>query len=290
MGRKFIGCDINLTAIHTSVSRAIKLITDDTASTFPKIKNGLTEEDYNNIDLSTIYKSFEVYNVNHYDVFRNPVQAKELLIHALDIQPIPNSIYDGEKDGRMVKLMPVNHIATKADVADLIHGVDYKLFEKRKEEKVNQPVEKMTLICMGHEPDLAAFVEQSIGYKLDIQVVDILRDRSDLQFKRDSEALFKVENGQLVVDKFYPMNLLQKLSQTKDTVSDWREMVESIMIDWNYDGAVFQPALTDIPAKNELVQGSYAIPEDAGTIRIKITDLLSESLERNLTDEELANG
>lgn len=274
LGRRFIGADINLGAVQTTTKRLLNIF---------KELNGRSDE-YNK------YMNFEVYNVNHYDVFRNPVQAKELLIQALDIQPIPNSIYDGEKDGRMVKLMPVNHIATKADVADLIHGVDYKAFEKRKEEKPNQPVEKITIFCMGHEPDLAAFVEQSIGYKLDIEVVDILRDRSDLQFKRDSEALFKVENGQLVVDKFYPMNLLQKLSQTKESVSDWREMVESIMIDWNYDGAVFQPTLTDIPAKNELVQGQYKIPEDAGTIRIKITDLLSESLERDLTEEELANG
>lgn len=278
LGRRFIGADINLGAIQISTKRLVK-VTDELKKAQPDL-----DED------KISYTGFEVYNVNHYDVFRNPVQAKELLIQALDIQPIPNSIYDGEKDGRMVKLMPVNHIATKADVADLIHGVDYKAFEKRKEERPNQPVEKITIYCMGHEPDLAAFVEHSIGYKLDIEVVDILRDRSDLQFKRDSEALFKVESGQLVVDKFYPMNLLQKLSQTKESVSDWREMVESIMIDWNYDGAVFQPTLTDIPAKNELVQGQYTIPEDAGTIRIKITDLLSESLEHDLTEEGLANG
>lgn len=278
LGRRFIGADINLGAIQTTTKRLLK-VADELKGVQPE----LGEE-------KELYTGFEVYNVNHYDVFRNPIQAKELLIQALDIQPIPNSIYDGEKDGRMVKLMSVNHISTKADVADLIHGVDYKVFEKRKEEKPNQPVEKITIFCMGHEPDLAAFVEQSIAYKLDIEVVDILRDRSDLQFKRDSEALFKVEDGNLVVDKFYPMNLLQKLSQTKESVSDWREMVESIMIDWNYDGAVFQPTLTDIPAKNELVQGQYAIPEDAGTIRIKITDLLSESLERDLTEEELANG
>jgi len=278
LGRRFIGADINLGAIQTTTKRLIKV-----AAELQNIQPELGDE-------QVLYTGFEVYNVNHYDVFRNPIQAKELLIQALDIQPIPNSVYDGEKDGRMVKLMPVNHIATKADVADLIHGVDYKAFEKRKEEKPNQPVEKITIFCMGHEPDLAAFVQQSIGYKLDIEVVDILRDRSDLQFKRDSEAWFKVEGGNLVVDKFYPMNLLQKLSQTKESVSDWREMVESIMIDWNYDGAVFQPTLTDIPAKNELVQGKYKIPEDAGTIRIKITDLLSESLERDLTEEELANG
>ncbi|MHA3080163.1 site-specific DNA-methyltransferase [Acinetobacter sp. ANC 5502] len=278
LGRRFIGADINLGAIQITTKRLLK-IAENIKVTQPELS-----ED------KIFYTSFEVYNVNHYDVFRNPVQAKELLIQALDIQPIPNSIYDGEKDGRMVKLMPVNHIATKADVADIIHGVNYKAFEKRKEEKPNQPVEKITIFCMGHEPDLAAFVEQSIGYKLDIEIVDILRDRSDLQFKRDSEALFKVEKGSLVVDKFYPMNLLQKLSQTKESVSDWREVVESIMIDWNYDGAVFQPALTDIPAKNEFVQGTYEIPEDAGTIRIKITDLLSESLERDLTTKELANG
>lgn len=278
LGRRFIGADINLGSIQTSTKRFIKV-----ADELKGVQSELGEE-------NELYTGFEVFNVNNYDVFRNPVQAKELLIQALDIQPIPNSVYDGEKDGRMVKLMPVNHIATRQDVNELIHGVDYKAFEKRKEEKPNQPVEKITIFCMGHEPDLAAFVEQSIGYKLDIEVVDILRDRSDLQFKRDSEALFKVEDGNLAVDKFYPMNLLQKLSQTKDSVSDWREMVESIMIDWNYDGAVFQPTLTDIPAKNEFVQGQYAIPEDAGTIRIKITDLLSESLERDLTEEELANG
>lgn len=51
------------------------------------------------------------------------------------------------------------------------------------------------------------------------------------------------------------------------------------MIDWNYDGAVLQPAVVDIPERNGLVQGSYPVPDDAGTIRVKITDLLSESLD-----------
>jgi site-specific DNA-methyltransferase (adenine-specific)/adenine-specific DNA-methyltransferase len=35
----------------------------------------------------------------------------------------------------------------------------------------------------------------------------------------------------------------------------------------------------DIPDKNELVKGVYEIPADAGNIRVKITDLLSESFE-----------
>jgi hypothetical protein len=51
------------------------------------------------------------------------------------------------------------------------------------------------------------------------------------------------------------------------------------MIDWNYDGAVLQPAVVDIPERNGLVSGRYPVPDDAGTIRVKITDLLSESLD-----------
>jgi site-specific DNA-methyltransferase (adenine-specific)/adenine-specific DNA-methyltransferase len=51
------------------------------------------------------------------------------------------------------------------------------------------------------------------------------------------------------------------------------------MVDWNYDGAVLEPAVVDLPGKDELVSGEYPVPKDAGTIRVKITDLLSESLE-----------
>lgn len=76
------------------------------------------------------------------------------------------------------------------------------------------------------------------------------------------------------------MNLMQKLSLQKDYyVDDWRQLVDSIMIDWNYDGVVMQPAVMDIPDKKSLVAGVYDIPDNAGIIRVKITDLLSESLE-----------
>lgn len=51
------------------------------------------------------------------------------------------------------------------------------------------------------------------------------------------------------------------------------------MIDWNYDGVVIQPQVTDIPDGDDLVVGIYDIPEDAGIIKVKITDLISESLE-----------
>jgi adenine-specific DNA-methyltransferase len=264
LGRKFIGADINLGAIQTTTKRLL----------------GVSKELNEQIQDETKYTGFEVYNVNQYDIFRNELEAKELLKEALEIQPLPaNNVYDGEKDGRMVKIMPVNRIATRADLNELITNFDYKRFEKRQSESLNTAVESLLLICMGHEPDLAAHLQKEVPYKLDIEVVDILRDKSNLEFKRDSEAEIKVDGNKLIIEQFYPMNLLQKLSIMKENVKDWKEMVESVMIDFNYDGAIFTPTIVDVPNKKELVKGVYSIPSDSGTIKVKITDLLSESLE-----------
>lgn len=263
-GRRFIGADINLGAIQTTTKRLIEIIDDEKTEAELKIFDG-----------------FEMYNVNNYDFFRNPIEARNLLMSALEVQPFPQSdVWDGELDGRLVKIMPVNHIATKADLEELKANLPYKTYEKRRTENPNKPVESFTIVCMGHEPDLKASLEQELSeYKFDIEILDILRDKSELQLKREAEAEVVREGDKLVIRTFYPMNLLQKLSLQKESVDEWRQLVESVMIDWNYDGVVMQPAVTDIPDKNGIVVGVYDIPDDAGTIKVKITDLLSESLE-----------
>lgn len=275
MGRRFIGADINLGAVDTTVKRLLKIQQDlsknaDLFDTSSEVK----------------YTGFEVYNVNNYDIFRNPVEAKDLLVKALELQPIPNStLYDGEKDGRMVKIMPVNRIATKADLNELITNFPYAVFDKRQEETPNKPVEHITLVCMGHESELRGELTlqmKKMGYNIDVEVLDILKDKAELEFKRDASADIAVEGSKLVVRDFYPMNLLQKLSLQQECVEDWKVLVDSIKIDFNYDGAVFTPTFIDIPEKNELVEGVYPIPADAGLIKIKITDLLNESYEETI--------
>jgi hypothetical protein len=132
---------------------------------------------------------------------------------------------------------------------------------------------------MGHEPDLAAELQNAVPFKLEIEVVDILRDKANLEFKRDAEAEIVIEGGKLLIREFYPMNLLQKLSLMKENVDNWKELTDSVMIDFNYDEGVFTPQIVDVPEGNGLVKGVYPIPANAGKIRVKITDLLSESIE-----------
>lgn len=265
LGRRFIGADINLGSIQTTTKRLLT------------VANELGQRP----NAGDKYLGFEVYNVNNYDFFRNPVEAKELLIQALDIQPFTTeNAFDGELDGRMVKILPTNRIATRADLEGLAANLPYALYDQRKEENPSKPVDHITLVCMGHEPDLKAAFEQELGeYAIDVEIVDILRDKRELEFKREAEADVAVEDGRLVIRAFYPMNLLQKLSMQKESVEDWRELVESVLVDWNYDGAVLEPAVIDVPGKNEMVTGAYNVPADAGRIMVKITDVLSESLE-----------
>ena len=137
LGRRFIGADINLGAVDVTTKRLLKEAA--------KIQENTGQQEINLEEEAegqqAFYTGIEVYNVNRYDVFRNPLEAKDLLIEALEIQALRNSgIYDGEKDGRMVKIMPVNRIATRADLNELIAGFDYHAFERRQEEHPTLPL------------------------------------------------------------------------------------------------------------------------------------------------------
>jgi len=275
LGRRFLGADINLGAVQTTTKRLLGVAQE--------LKDGAVQPDLDDEKPAKLYKGFEVHTVNHYDFFRNELEARELLIEALELQKLPgNMLWDGEQDGWMVKILAVNRLATAADLNPILGNLDYKAWERRAKEHPDRPVERIRLVCMGHDPDLRAqFKEEmdKLGFKVEIEVLDILRDKRELHFKREAEAKLVVAKKKLEIRSFYPMNLLQKLSLEKTKIGDWRELVDSVLIDWNYDGAVFSPVLSDIPDKKKLVKGSYEIPEGTGTIRVKITDLLAESWE-----------
>ena len=141
LGRRFIGADINLGAVDVTTKRLLKEAAKIQENTGQQEINLEEEAEGQAEGQQAFYTGIEVYNVNRYDVFRNPLEAKDLLIEALEIQALRNSgIYDGEKDGRMVKIMPVNRIATRADLNELIAGFDYHAFERRQEEHPTLPL------------------------------------------------------------------------------------------------------------------------------------------------------
>lgn len=298
LGRRFIGADINLGAVHTTTKRLLSVAAIAQPGT-PEIKNGLPADGVAGDTATVVYGGIESFTVNQYDIFRNELAARDLLMEALAIRPLPsNEVWHGElgegSETRLVRFMPINRIATRADLDIIVKNLDWKQLSRRRAELPNKPVLRVSLVCMGHEPELAGLLALEIqkglgelgrGAKLDIEVVDILRDKDHIEFKRDSHALIKVKKGKLVIERFYPMNLLQKLSLDKAAVEDWRELVESVFVDFNYDGKVLRPTVTDVAEGKGLVSGEYDVPKGAGIIRVKITDLLSDVLEVTVEGE-----
>ena len=67
-----------------------------------------------------------------------------------------------------------------------------------------------------------------------------------------------------MIDDFISPSILERLSSQEGVlapqVTDWRSMVDSVMIDVAYDGEVFNVAAADIPArKTDVVEGSYEV-------------------------------
>ena len=79
LGRKFIGADINLGAVQVTTKRLLQL-QDKLAEPMQEIikpdvidlESGKEEQQIMNAEK---YTGFEVYNVNNYDFFRNPIEA-----------------------------------------------------------------------------------------------------------------------------------------------------------------------------------------------------------------------
>jgi hypothetical protein len=183
----------------------------------------------------------------------------------------------------MYKIMPVNRIATAEDLRSLQDNIPYSKYKERAEKNPKQAVEKVKLVCMGHEPDLGAkLIAAYPEFKLEVEVLDIFKDRNDLKFKMDSEARINFDGKKLKVEDFYPRNLLQKAS-LHEGVDDWRKLVDVILIDWDYNGEYMRSPEIDSKDSDGYVSGEYTAPEDVGSlVKIKIVDLLSESFEQEL--------
>ena len=64
-------------------------------------------------------------------------------------------------------------------------------------------------------------------------------------------------------------------------ITDWRAVVDCILIDTQYDGQVFNVALADVPErKQDPVNGRYELPAPlaGSTVAVKIIDMLGEEL------------
>jgi DNA modification methylase len=313
LGRRWIGCDINKGAIQTTSKRLQKIMSAQVESANKPTQSGLEETEGPPAPAQT---SFSVYRVNDYDL---AIQHNEAANLACEHIGIDRTKTDGFFDGtlgtgskqELVKIVPFDHPLGVVDLEEV---------RRELEARGGEETRGILLVCVGKELQADHWLEEWNKHrgivKLDemsrpvefankIRVIELRTDQQYGKFfvHQPAQADVKVEraDGKIRVDieDFISPTICERLgvdagdaSLFKAKITDWRAMVDSVMIDPDYDGEALDVALYDVPeSKNDLVKGSYelAAPDSGGsvTVAVKITDMLGEEV--LITEELTAN-
>lgn len=273
LGRRWIGCDINLGAIQTSTKRLNQII-----------------------DKQKGVRGFKVLNVNDYTAFKNELEAKEIVMEMYGVEAIKRSYFDGVLDTSYVKVMPMNRVLNKLDIKTLLKNVNDKIadFTVKRKSKSGEAVydEGVLVICSGMDLEVADYLkkENKTGVKIDVR--DITTDKKNLVFKQPPEAHVEVKakDKKLSVSlkEFYSPILMRKLEiengktlkkEYQAKVKDFRQIIDSVAIDADYSGDLFNAEIMDLPTKRELIKADYSweyTKKGKYTVAVKIVDVLGE--------------
>lgn len=286
LGRRWIGADINKGAVQTAAKRLQSVIHDQDKSTKSKTQSlpGMESEE---IPVPA-QLAFSVYRVNDYDLQIQHNEAFNLAIEHLGMtRTKTDAFFDGTLGRKLVKIVPFNHPVTPLDL------------EEVKRELKDRPDEArdIAIVGMGKEVAVEAWLDDWNKLRKQgnapnkIEVIELRSDpkyggffthepaKAKVSFKREKDKL------EITIDDFISPTILERLSQQnkdnplfKPQVSDWRSMVDSVMIDSTFDGKVFNITLADVPEKkNDLVNGKYVVEAKKGAkVAVKVTDMLGE--------------
>lgn len=282
LGRRWIGCDINLGAIQTTTKRLNQILEEQKQKKLVDKFEGLN--------------AFKIYNVNDYEVFKNEIEAEEIVMDIYGVEPIKRSYFDGVLDQSLVKIMPLNRVLNKMDIENLFAEINKSIDQftpkvtTSKEEETYE--EEVLVIASGVELDAKDYLRKENKTGVKVEVRDIQADKKNLLFKKPAEADIdvKVEDKKVLVSisEFYSPLLVQKLElenekqlnpKGKVVIEDFKQVIDSVCIDINYDGKLFNAEIMDLPDKKSLISGTYEHEYKSKgkyTLAIKIVDVLGE--------------
>lgn len=294
MARRWIGCDINIGAIQTSTKRLAQAIEEQRQGFGSQLSGGFKG-----------LLGFKVLNVNEYDVFKNEIEAREVVMEMYGVEPLKRSYFDGMLDADYVKVLPLNRVLGKMDIRTLLKGISEAMdtFTKKTVSKHGEAVYKegVIVICSGMELDVRDFIKKENKTGVEVKIYDILTDTKDLIFKQYPESKVKVATKgtklSVEIQEFYSPLLMRKLElengkvlkkEREAKVRDFKQIVDSVAIDVDYDGKLFNAEIMDLPDKKEVIKTKYEweYPKKGKyTVAIKIIDVLGEEFFETLEVE-----
>jgi DNA modification methylase len=289
LGRRWIACDINKGAIQTATKRLQASIKDQVFAKKMLAERASVELFENDAVTLPASLSFRVHRVNDYDLAIQHNEAVALACEHIGVTRTKTDAYfDGLQGKRLVKIIPFNHPLSPTDLEQLKGELTARANEER----------DILLVCLGKELACETWLAEwgrlrkrgDVPNK--IEVIELRTDPKYGKFMTHTPASAKVsvkrkkDGLHVTIEDFSSPTIIERMDSQdsrlfKAQVTDWRFMVDCIMIDPAYDGQVFNIVLTDLPEKKiDLVDGSYilAAPEGITTVAVKITDMLGEEV------------
>jgi DNA modification methylase len=280
LGRRWIGCDINKGAIQATSKRLQTIIREQIKAQ----RQGSLLGAEAGASPKPASLAFSMHRVNDYDLAIQHNEAVNLACEHLGVQRMRTDTYfDGMLGKKLVKIVPLAHPLTLLDLEEL----ERELKSRPKEDR------DIVLVCLGKEPAVDGWLADRIRHRPvnKIEIVELRTDKKYGKFFTHQPATARVDikraKGKVVVEikDFISPSIIERLNMDQTVfraqITDWRAMVDSVMIDLAYDGEVFNVALTDVPErKTDLVAGRYELPAPPGptTVAVKITDMLGEEV------------
>lgn len=285
LGRRWIGCDINKGAIQTTAKRLQRIIEEQAAKGDKPAQGKLLGEGG---APSPAQFGFTHWRVNDYDLAIQHNEAVNLACEYLGVERLRSDAYfDGLLGKRLVKIIPFGHPLSPMDLEAIRGELEARPDEDR----------AITVVCLGKELASDTWLAEWNRLrkkKTDPHHIEVIELRNDPRYggfiqheQAQARVAMKREGGKLYVEikDFVSPGILQRLAQQSGVVqakvADWRAMVDSVMIDTAYDGAVFNVVHADVPArKTDFVVGEYTldVPEGGAAVAVKITDMLGEEV------------
>lgn len=285
LGRRWIGCDINKGAIQTTEKRLATIMREQAARSSGQ-QPLISDEDAPR----PAQLSFAVHRVNDYDLQIQHNEAVSLAVEHLGVQRTKtDSFFDGLLGRELVSIVPFDHPVTPLD----LQRVEEEMRARPQEER------DVVVVALGKEIAADAWLAES-ARRSPVNKIRLIELRTDARyggFFEHQSASARVELQQMDGDRtcvtisdFMSPSILERLRGQEGVLSpqvtDWRSMVDSVMIDTSYDGKTLEIDIADIPErKADLVAGTYEfqLPSDSAAVAVRITDMLGEEVLTVLT-------
>jgi len=152
----------------------------------------------------------------------------------------------------------------------------------------------ITIVCLGKElavdPEIDSWNKKHPVNK--IKVIELKTDEKygNLLIHKPAKvkiAAQRTDKNKVVIEiqDFISPTVIERLNIDsglfKVKIPDFRCMIDTVLIDNNYDGKVFHIVYSDIPEKkDDLIKGTYEIelPNPKAKLAVKIIDMLGEEV------------